>query len=59
MPGQRWPARPAAAVAAGSGVPPTGIDVAELRTALEDSGALLDRPVPLMGTADFQSDTRC
>ncbi|NJP97451.1 FAD-dependent oxidoreductase [Nonomuraea sp. FMUSA5-5] len=34
----------AAAIAAGSGRPPAGIDVAELRTVLETDGALLDRP---------------
>ncbi|MEW9548391.1 FAD-dependent oxidoreductase [Nonomuraea sp. NPDC050783] len=34
----------AAAIAAGSGRPPADIDVAELRTALETGGALLDRP---------------
>ncbi|MFC7585622.1 FAD-dependent oxidoreductase [Nonomuraea antimicrobica] len=34
----------AAAIAAGSGLPPADIDVAGLRTALEEGGALLDRP---------------
>ncbi|MFB4284214.1 FAD-dependent oxidoreductase [Nonomuraea sp. MTCD27] len=34
----------AAAIAARAGLPPAGIDATELRTTLQDGGALLDRP---------------